>query len=1263
MSSNYFTETLVASIYKNKINEVQKALTKGADVNGGPLASKCPLHYATEANNIPLVKLLLHHNANLEVRSSFNEGATALFLASKAGHLDIIKLLLEAGADVNTLDDRKNGLAQYAAKAGKTQLLNLLSTYGIDLTILDEDQGTLLHLAAENGHLDTCNFLLTKGLSLTYLDKVGQTPADRAQRRNHQKLFRNLKKQENLSSSSMNTQGVDPNRPSQRNARQPLIDNAARGLIRAVKTTLENGDDIHAKSNKKDDHGGRALHLAAGAGYVDVVVELLRHGARVNDEDNLGMTPLHHAAINGHAEVLKKLYAFNPNKEAEDKEGRRAIHIAASEGHLPAVQTLFRWGCSLDPQTKDGSTPLHLATENNKLLVVKWLLDHGVSTTTKNHHQETAEQCAWRKGFKDVMDLLQQRKATSAQLLMAAAEGKEREIEHCVKGGGNIEVCSTQPGEEGLTPLHLACWGGHKDAAVKLINLGANPQALAGGRQAVHWAAYGGHVDVLKALSDLGCDLNVTSADKSTALHLAADNGNLEAVQWLVEHGADIDAKNNKGVTALVLAREGGQSVACQYLQTVQCEEQLMEAAALGETNMVNHLLTTGVSVNATSHKKPIKGSRALHQAADGGHTTLVKVLLQAGAEPSATDDNGLQAVHLATQAGHLPVVKLLMTWLPEKSAVAKGKQLVHWAAIGGHVNILDYLKKEKVNIKSLTCDNESALHLAADNGNLEAVKWLVRMGLSLDQKDRKDFTPDDYALQEGHKEVVAFLRQVVLQQDKFLDAATEGLLKVTENLVNDGVYLDCRRHSDKFGRTALHYAARNGHLEIVRFLLSRGGDPEAEDNFGNTAVHWAAEGGHVHILKVLRDNNCDLSPTNNFQNTPLHCAARGMIKSLGALKWLLDQGVTLRLKNKDGCLAVDVAKNVGNIEAESLIHQYWHDNRKKNKPAITHHTSQQQQERDRSPRRSQQEQQKPKGLASLGNTCYMSSIIQCLYNTSCLTTYFLDDSWRKNINRSSEYGGQVAEAFGVVISVLQARGDTHTAMRAFKSIVGDYDTMFKGCDQQEAHDFLSMLLYALDKDLLQRPGQSHISELFMGLHQLVITCKEKNKIISQVEEQFSNLTLAVEPKRGHWDTCKLEDLLAKYYKPHTIQWECPDCQTTHECYSTTQILQLPQILVLHLSRFNRDSRDGVKLRVTFPPDIPLMTSYMKEGSRETAYSLYGVCYHQGTMSSGHYTATCRDWANKNTWFKFDDERVTNLRKTFPSHEDAHILFYENVGA
>ncbi|KAG7166875.1 Ankyrin repeat domain-containing protein 2-like, partial [Homarus americanus] len=142
------------------------------------------------------------------------------------------------------------------------------------------------------------------------------------------------------------------------------------------------------------------------------------------------------------------------------------------------------------------------------------------------------------------------------QLLVAAAEGKTREVKALVKQGANLEARSTNPGEEG-----------HKDAAVKLINLGANPQALAGGRLAVHWAAYGGHVDVLKALSDLGCDLDVISADKSTALHLAADNGNFEAVQWLVEHGVSVHTLNGDTRTALDLAKASRFKAVSLYLK------------------------------------------------------------------------------------------------------------------------------------------------------------------------------------------------------------------------------------------------------------------------------------------------------------------------------------------------------------------------------------------------------------------------------------------------------------------------------------------------------------------------------------------------------------------------------------------------------------------------------------------------------------------------------------------------------------------------
>ncbi|XP_042225942.1 poly [ADP-ribose] polymerase tankyrase-1-like, partial [Homarus americanus] len=194
------------------------------------------------------------------------------------------------------------------------------------------------------------------------------------------------------------------------------------------------------------------------------------------------------------------------------------------------------------------------------------------------------------------------------KLLVAAAEGKTREVKALVKQGANLEARSTNPGEEGLTPLHLACWGGHKDAAVKLINLGANPQALAGGRLAVHWAAYGGHVDVLKALSDLGCDLDVISADKSTALHLAADNGNFEAVQWLVEHGVSVHTLNGDTRTALDLAKASRFKAVSLYLKRKGKEELLVRSVSLRMIISVKKLLEEGINVNASSYKKGQEG-------------------------------------------------------------------------------------------------------------------------------------------------------------------------------------------------------------------------------------------------------------------------------------------------------------------------------------------------------------------------------------------------------------------------------------------------------------------------------------------------------------------------------------------------------------------------------------------------------------------------------------------------------------------------------
>jgi hypothetical protein len=128
--------------------------------------------------------------------------------------------------------------------------------------------------------------------------------------------------------------------------------------------------------------------------------------------------------------------------------------------------------------------------------------------------------------------------------------------------------------------------------------------------------------------------------------------------------------------------------------------------------------------------------------------------------------------------------------------------------------------------------------------------------------------------------------------------------------------------------------------------------------------------------------------------------------------------------------------------------------------------------------------------------------------------------------------------------------------------------------------------------------------------------------------------------------------------------WFCNDCRTHVRAKKELAIWSVPQILIIQLKRFGRQSYGQAKidLDVAFPNDLdmtPYVVGPQKQGG--SLYRLYAVSEHSGGLSGGHYTAHAivRSSSGKSEWYSFCDN-VTAPAKSSDAHSgQAYLLFYE----
>jgi ubiquitin C-terminal hydrolase len=277
-------------------------------------------------------------------------------------------------------------------------------------------------------------------------------------------------------------------------------------------------------------------------------------------------------------------------------------------------------------------------------------------------------------------------------------------------------------------------------------------------------------------------------------------------------------------------------------------------------------------------------------------------------------------------------------------------------------------------------------------------------------------------------------------------------------------------------------------------------------------------------------------------------------------------------------------------------------------------------------------------GLANLGATCAINSLIQILYRIN---------DFKKLILNSNTAEGTITNELKDLFEVL----NKHNSISPNRFINNFYE-IFKGIfNKYEQQDICELYLFLIQKihDETCRPipenksisnlseehnykiafyndfKYSNIYRLFQGSYIHIIKCLSCNHI-AKTFEPFILISLDIEPNST------LNDLLTNHFITeirNKDDWKCNNCNNNCDYSKSKRIWKYPEILFISLNRFKeviRKNMDNVKIN--------------KSLELARTYELQAIGFHHGSLQGGHYNAMSRNYENYNL---YDDTNVSNI--------------------
>ena len=577
------------------------------------------IHGAANTGRVDIVNTVITDN-DCDVNEDYH-GLRPLDLAINGQHLDIVKILIDNGAQIGYLgSDRYSPLFRAILTknlAFVEAILDADPSLNRDLHVINSP----LHFAVSSrAPLAIIEKLIDAGFDANAPGRDGESCLTAACRNTDIETVRYFLDKttviEDAAAGSL-----------------PLIAAAQSGRIETVKLLLDKGCSV----DLRDEQQCTALHKAAGRGSADIVSLLLAHGSDADVVDAKGMTPVI-CALSPHTDnavdVIAPLLDAGCDVDARDANGNTALCLAAEQGNAECVTLMLGHGANADVCGADDQLPIRHALANGHIDVAEKLV----------HHTSDFSDAGWllrvavRNDSCDLVDILltQSRQFDTDEngctpLFQACIDGRTRIVRKLLDGGIDVN----HRNNAGLTALFEATRRGHADIVNLLIAAGADMNARDRfGNNPFVYAVLEGKSDVVEAFIESGSDVNEGYQNGYTPLFFACEKGWKNIVRILIDAGAEVNRRSSTGLTPIH--------------RSIDLHP---------DTQIIELLITHDADIDCLDHS----GVAPLHTAVRSGNSAVLSCLIENGADLNICTEQSASPLIWAAELGNYEMARLLL--------------------------------------------------------------------------------------------------------------------------------------------------------------------------------------------------------------------------------------------------------------------------------------------------------------------------------------------------------------------------------------------------------------------------------------------------------------------------------------------------------------------------------------------------------------------------------------------------------------------------